>query len=400
MVTIIENVNIYTMDDNNTVIENGYVRIENDKITEVGTMSEKQEGGDFVYDAGGADLYPGFVDAHTHLGMFEDSLTFEGDDGNEDSDPITPQLRAIDGANPVDGYFRESMLAGVTSVMISPGSTNPVAGQIAAIKTYGRRIDKMIIKAPAAIKFSLGENPKSTYNDKEMTPVTRMAVAALIRETLYKARNYYNEKQAYLDDNKNNDEPEFDLKYEALCPLFSGEIPAHFHVHRDDDICTALRICKEFGLRCVLVHATDAHIMTYTDSSNSLVSEIVGECEGILSGPFLTDRSKPELKNLSPAAPGILDRCGIPTAIITDHPETPLPFITLCAAVAVRNGMDRNSALRSITCVPAKLMGLFDRIGSVEPGKDADLVIYKGDPIDVTCAPDVIICGGNIINAK
>ena len=399
MVTVIENVNIHTMDDNDTVIDSGYVKVEDGIIAELGSMSSTHDGADRVIDGEGAELYPGFVDAHTHLGMFEDSLTFEGDDGNEDSDPITPQLRAIDGANPGDGYFRESLLAGVTTVMISPGSTNPIAGQIAAIKTYGRRIDKMIVSSPAAIKFSLGENPKSPYNDKDQTPVTRMAVAALIRETLYKAKNYYDEKQEYLKDKKNNDEPEFDLRYEAFCPMFAGEIPAHFHVHRADDICTALRICREFGLRCVLVHATDAHTMTY-EENGILKSDLEGECEGVLSGPFLTDRSKPELKNLSPSAPGILSSLGIPTAIITDHPETPLPFITICAAAAVRNGMDRNAAMKAITSTAAKLIGVYDRVGSVEVGKDADIVLFSGDPLDITNRPVAVMYGGEFIKSE
>ena len=393
------NAKINTMDCCDRIIENGFIETDEGKILRVGAMEELSYIPENCTDAGGRCVYPGFIDAHTHLGMFEDSLTFEGDDGNEDSDPITPQLRAIDGANPGDGYFRESLLAGVTTVMISPGSTNPIAGQIAAIKTYGRRIDKMIVSSPAAIKFSLGENPKSTYNDKDQTPVTRMAVAALIRETLYKAKNYYDEKQEYLKDKKNNDEPEFDLRYEALCPMFAGEIPAHFHVHRADDICTALRICREFGLRCVLVHATDAHTMTY-EENGILKSDLEGECEGVLSGPFLTDRSKPELKNLSPSAPGILSSLGIPTAIITDHPETPLPFITICAAAAVRNGMDRNAAMKAITSTAAKLIGVYDRVGSVEVGKDADIVLFSGDPLDITNRPVAVMYGGEFIKSE
>lgn len=393
------NLTINTMDDDDTIIDNGFIQIEGGKITKIGKMEEIGRDVSDVYDAEGAFAYPGFVDAHTHLGMFEDSLTFEGDDGNEDTDPITPQLRAIDGANTRDRYFEESLRYGVTTVLISPGSTNPIGGQIAAIKTSGRRIDKMIIKSPCAIKFSLGENPKSTYNDKDQTPVTRMAVAALIRETLFKAKKYFSEKQAFQDDPSNNDEPEYDLRYEALCPLFSREIPAHFHVHREDDIYTALRICKEFGIRCVLVHATDAHLLpVHRDKdSDRLISEIEGECEGILSGPFLTDRSKPELHNLSTSAPGIISKLGIPTAIITDHPETPLPFITICAAVAVRDGMDRREALRAITSTAAKISGIIDRVGTLEAGKDADIVLYKGDPLDIINRPVTIFANGRSV---
>lgn len=385
---MIINAEIHTMDKNNTVIKNGYISFSDGKISAVGEMSKLRQTDTDVIDANGRQVYPGFVDAHTHLGIFEDSLTFEGDDGNEDTDPIMPQLRAIDAVNPFDGYFDEALSAGVTTVLTSPGSADPIAGQIAAIKTFGKRIDKMIIKAPAAIKFALGENPKSTYSDKDQSPVTRMATASLIRETLAKSRNYYKDKQNYSADKENYDKPEYDAKCEALIPLFKKEIPAHFHAHRADDIFTAIRISKEFDIDCVIVHATDGHL---------IYDELIADGISVLSGPFLTDRSKPELKNLTPTSPSVMSSNGIPTAIITDHPETPIQYLPLCAAVAVREGMNRTQALRAITITPAQICGISDRVGSIEKGKDADILMFDGDPLDIVNKPVMVIADAKIV---
>lgn len=383
------NAELHTMDRNGRVIPEGYLAWENGRITALGSMEELTEVPAGAFDAGHLPVYPGLIDAHTHLGLFGDSLTFEGDDGNEDTDPVTPQLRALDAVNAMDGYFSEALRAGVTTVITCPGSANPIAGQAAALKTCGKRVDKMIVKAPAAIKFALGENPKSTYNDKEQMPVTRMATAALIRETLAKAKKYYEDKCRYEQDPENMDEPEYDVKNEALLPLFRREVPAHFHAHRADDIFTAVRIAREFELEYVLVHATDAH----------LVWEELGEegFRGILSGPILTDRSKPELKHQSPQAAGILSRNGIPTAIITDHPETPIQYLLLCAMVAVREGMSREEAMKALTCYPAAICGLDDRVGSLEPGKDADCVVFSGDPLELMTRPQAVMVNGKMV---
>ena len=388
---LIINAKIVTMDRNNTVIDNGYIKTTDGKISEIDSMDKAEAADEPIFDVKGAGIYPGFVDAHTHLGMFEDSITFEGDDGNEDTDPITPNLRAVDGANPLDRYFAQALAAGVTTVLISPGSTNPIAGEIAAVKTKGRRIDNMIIKAPAAIKMSLGENPKSSYNDKNQMPVTRMAIAALIRETLTKAKKYYQDQQSYYNDRVNEVLPEYDAKYESLIPLFKKEIPAHFHAHRADDIFTALRIAREFDIECVIVHATDGHL---------IVEELKDECKGVLSGPFMTDRSKPELKNLTPVSPGIMSDSGIPTAIITDHPETPIQYLPLCAAVAVREGMDEIQALRAITITPAEICGIADRVGSIEIGKDADFIVLDGSPLDITKKPSAVFVDGVLADSE
>lgn len=354
------------------IIENGFVSFENGKITAIGSMENRPEGdceGDCL-DARGGWVLPGLVDAHTHLGLFEDSLGFEGEDGNEDTDPVTPQLRVIDGINPMERSFAEARAAGVTCCVVSPGSANPIAGQAAAIKTNGRRIDDMIVKAPCALKFALGENPKSCYNEKDEAPVTRMATAALIRETLRKAQEYAAQKKRAEDP---ADAPEFDAKLEALLPALDGSCPAHFHAHRADDIFTALRIAKEFSLRAVILHGTEAH----------LVADILAE-EGvpICSGPFLTDRSKPELRHLTERAPALLTRAGILTSISTDHPDTPLKHLMRCAVAAVQAGMQPMDALRAITLVPARIAGIEDRVGSLRAGKDADILVTSGDPLD------------------
>lgn len=380
---LITNITIYTMNDQDEIIENGYIYTENGKIADVGSMENLPQHNTESKDMNGARVYPGFIDAHTHLGIFGDSVGMEDTDGNEDSDPITPQLSVIDAVNTNNRYFAEALREGITTVIVSPGSTNPIAGQIAAVKTFDStggepRIDNMIIKSPAAIKFALGENPKSTYNDKDQMPVTRMAVAAMIREMLEKARRYERQKYFYEKDSKTYDEPEYDQKCEALLPLMKRDIPAHFHAHTSGDIYTALRIAKEFNIRAVIVHATEGHKM-YED--------LIRETEGVLSGPIMTDRSKPELRGHIAASAAMMSEQGVPLALITDHPEIPVNYLTVCAAIAVRYHMDRYEALKAITINPAKICGIADRVGSIETGKDADLVIYEGDPLDITHAP-------------
>ena len=384
---VIKNIEIHTMNSEDTVIENGYIQIEDGKIVRMGKMSlfshfTKEE----VLNGNGMKAYPGFVDAHTHLGMFGDSTGFESDDGNEDSDPVMPHLRAIDAVNPLDRYFEEARNAGITTVVTGPGSANAISGQLAAVKTYGKRIDKMIVKAPVGMKFALGENPKVTFSDKDQSPVTRMATAALIREALKKAKKYYTDKKNYENDKENYDCPEYDMKCEALIPLFTKEIPAHFHVHRADDIFTAIRISREFDIDYVLVHATDAYLICDELAEENPV--------GILSGPILTDRSKPELLHLTPKSTGIVSKSGIRTAIVTDHPETPIQYLVMCAAVAVREGMDKTAALKAITSTAAEICGISDRVGSLEVGKDADIVLYNGDPLNIMNKPETVIISG------
>jgi len=376
---------IHTMTGN--PIENGWIRTEDGIIKEIGSNLENPQLDEKVLDVQGAGVYPGFVDAHTHLGMWEDGLTFEGDDGNEETDPITPQLRAIDAINPIDRCFSEALAAGVTTVITGPGSANPIGGQLAAIKTYGTCIDEMLVKAPVAIKMALGENPKSVYHGKNQAPSTRMSTAALIREELFKAKRYMEDLQRAEED-EDFDAPEFDMKSEALVPALKGEIEVHFHAHRNDDIDTAIRIAKEFHLNYVIVHGTEGHLMT---------RRLINEGTRVLAGPFLCDRSKPELKNLTPANPGILANAGVPVAIITDHPVVPLQYLPTCAALAVREGMKYEDALKAITINPARICGIDDKVGSIEVGKDADLIVFDTNPLEMTSKPKFVIAGGKLI---
>ena len=367
-------------------IPDGYILIKNGKIEAVGELEAVPNEEKECLDLKGKTVTPGFIDAHCHIGMWEDALGIEGDDGNEDTDPSTPQLRAIDAVNPFDRCFEEALDAGVTTVLTGPGSANPIAGQFAAMKTYGKVIDEMVIRAPAAMKFALGENPKSTYNHKNMAPVTRMATAAIIREQLFKAKKYLDftlEAKA----NDEVDEPEFDIKCEALIPLLNGEIKAHFHAHRADDICTAIRIAKEFSLRYVIVHATEGHLITDT---------LKKEDVQVITGPILTDRSKPELKNQTAKNPAILTQEGILTAICTDHPEVPIHYLPLSAKIAMQEGMSDEEALKAITIIPAKICEIDDRVGSIAPGKDADLLVFDKEILDIG-KPELVFLNGQVV---
>ena len=380
---LIVNAEIHTMAGK--IVKNGSIRTKGSAIESVeeGALAPEQD--EQVIDAKGAEVYPGFVDAHTHLGMWEDALTFEGDDGNEETDPVTPNLRAIDAINPMDRCFSEAVAAGVTSVVTGPGSANPIGGQLAAIKTYGSRIDDMILKAPVAIKMALGENPKTVYHGKNETPSTRMATAALIREELFKAKRYMEDLEHARTDK--DADPQFDMKCEALLPALRGETEVHFHAHRADDIFTAIRIAKEFHLNYVIVHGTEGHMIT---------KALKAEHTRVLSGPFFTDRCKPELRNQTPACPGILSSHGILTAIITDHPVVPIQYLPMCAALAVREGMEGEEALKAITINPAKICGLDSRIGSIEKGKDADFSLFRENPLSLTAKPEAVVVNGRV----
>ncbi|MCH5195084.1 MAG: amidohydrolase family protein [Oscillospiraceae bacterium] len=394
---VIKNVRIITMTGEN--IENGFVRF-NEVFTEIGAMSGYVKTDEEELDGTGKTLYPGFIDAHCHLGMWNDALCFEGDDGNEDTDPATPHLRAIDSVNAMDRCFEDAALAGVTTVCTGAGSANPIGGSLAVIKTFGsKRVDKLILKSPAAIKFALGENPKNTYNDRDEAPVTRMATAAIIREQLSKALRYKEDMDEHLRTKGADDEgdevskPDFDAKCEALIPLFDAKKPlkAHFHCHRADDIFTAVRIAKEFKLDYALIHCTDGGI---------IADELSEDKPKVVLGPIFGDRGKPELKNHSITTPAEMQKYGIEFAICTDHPETPIQYLPLTAALAVRGGLDREEALKAITVNAARILGVENRVGSVETGKDADLVLFSGDPLDIMQTPELVCVNGKIVINK
>lgn len=369
---LIFNANIHPMEQNE--IKSGFVQIEKGKITALGEMSRCPLVTEGDVDARGAQLYPGWVDAHCHLGLLADGLTYDQDDCNEESDPVTPQLRAIDALYPLDNCFKEAREGGVTTVLTGPGSANAIGGQFAAIKTAGRWIDAMVVKAPVAMKFALGENPKGVYSEKKESPMTRMATAALIRENLAQAQEYLRKKRDAQED-EDKDAPDFDAKLEALVPVVEGTLPAHFHAHRADDIATAIRISKEFHLNYVIVHGTEGYLI-----SDLLAQEQVK----VITGPIIGDRSKPELARQTIKNTAKLAKAGIQVAVCTDHPENPVQYLPLAAALTVKHGLSTEQALRAITIDAAEIAGIADRVGSIAPGKDGDLVLYSGHPFDLT----------------
>ncbi|MCL2406322.1 MAG: amidohydrolase [Defluviitaleaceae bacterium] len=387
---LIKNGKVLTMDGH--VYKNGSVLIKDGKIAGVGGDAIMPESGWTVIDATGKIVTPGLIDAHTHLGISENSIRWEGNDTNEVTDPVTPHLRALDAINPMCESLMEAVIGGVTSVVTSPGSANVIGGQTVAMKTGGsNRIDDLVIKSPHSIKCALGENPKGAYGQaKKVAPSTRMATAAIFRETLIKAKEYLDKKDraGATEDEKDKKEPDYNMKYEALIPVLRREIPVHFHAHRADDIHTAIRLTKEFNIRCVLIHSTDAHL---------ILDDIKESGYATIIGPTLTNKSKPEVKNKTFETAGIVQRAGILTCITTDHPVTPLQHLNVCAALCVQAGMDEDEALKAITIYAARVMHLDDRIGSIAPGKDADIVIWDAHPLLTTAHAETVIIDGKVL---
>lgn len=381
----IKNGHIYTMAGE--VMENGCILIKDGKILEVGKDLKAPENAE-VIDANGKMVTPGFIDAHCHLGLFEEGIGFEGSDGNEMTDPVTPQLRAIDAINPMDISFREAYEGGVTTAVTGPGSANVIGGTFAALKTYGHRVDDMVIKDPVAMKIAFGENPKRVYNGQKKSPMTRMATASILRETLFKAKTY-------MDKKENEDEtkrPDYDMKMEAMIPVLRREIPVKAHAHRADDIFTALRIAKEFNIDITLDHCTEGHL---------IAEELAHEGKSAIVGPTFGSRSKFELQNKSFETPKILVEAGVKVAITTDSPVIPLQYLSLCAGLAHKAGLDEMEALKAITINAAEIVGLDHRIGSIEAGKDADIVIFEGNPIkDVDYETYMTIIDGKVVYKK
>lgn len=369
--------------------ENGFIQIEHGKITSVGDMSNCPQSQQ-RFDACGAIAMPGLIDAHCHIGMWEDGLGFEGDDGNEDTDPCTPHLRGMDGVNPFDRSFSEALDYGVTTVVTGPGSANPIAGQMCAMKTYGHRIDKMLIREPLAIKIAMGENPKNSYHEKDQGPATRMAIAAIIREQLSKAKQYAKQCQQAAEDDE-IDEPDFDAKCEALMPLLNHKIKAHIHAHRADDIFTAMRIAKEFDYEYVIVHGTEGHMVA---------EDLAEEGVSVLAGPLIGSRTKPELVNSKLSGVGELEKSGVRVAITTDHPEVPCQFLLMSAQLAAQEGMERNAALRAVTSQAAAIVGIDDRVGALRAGLDGDVILFKNDPLATGSKPLAVFVNGEQVRGS
>ena len=379
---LIQNGHIKTMVGED--IENGYVLIGDDgKIVSVGAGTPAVEGVT-VIDAEGRLVTPGCVEAHCHIGLEGSAMRWEGLDINEMSDPVTPHMRAIDGINPIDETFAAAIRYGVTSACTGPGSANVIGGTFAAIKLVGKRVDKMIIKSPVAMKCAFGENPKGVHGQNgRKSPVTRMATAALLREWLTKAQNYVAAKDA-------GEKPAFDMKLEALVPVIRGEIPLKAHAHRADDILTSIRIAREFGVKLTLDHCTDGAL---------IADELAEEGYPAFVGPTFTHKSKVELRNKDFSTAGILHAAGVSVSIITDAPVIPLEGLTMSAGLASGAGLPYEEAWRAITINPARGTGIDDRVGSLEAGKDGDVVVWCADPLTTIGAEAYItIVDGKIVH--
>lgn len=369
------------------VIEQGCIVLENGKIHDIGGMSlqEKYPEAERL-DAEGCWVMPGIIEAHCHLGITEEKKGMEGDDCNEAVNPITPALRAIDAINPMDAAFDDAVRAGITSVMAGPGSANVVGGQFAFIKTKGRCIDDLIVKAPAAMKIAFGENPKVNYSEQNVSPSTRMAIAAMLREELFKAQIYAGKKKRAETEGDEGFEPDF--QYESWLPVLEGRIPLKAHAHRVDDILTAVRIAKEFHLDMTLDHCSEGHL---------IAEEIAKSGYPAILGPDLASRSKIEVQNAAFKTAGILQRAGVTVALTTDHPVSLIQSLPICAGLAVKSGLDMEEGLKAITINAARICRVEDRVGSLEIGKDADIAIFDGNPMEVFTNTMCTIIDGNIV---
>ena len=366
----------------NKPIECGYVRIKGKLIEDVGNMSSLAPSDDEeILDVKGAWVMPGLIEAHCHIGITEEKWGIIGDDCNEGTNPITPTLRAIDAVNPMDPAFHDAIKAGITAAMVGPGSSNVVGGQFIFMKTQGRCIDEMIVKHPAAMKVAFGENPKTAYGDKDQLPSTRMGIGALLRETLYEARQYVQDKDKGMLEKE-------DFKMEPWVPVFRREIPLKAHAHRADDILTAIRIATEFGLDITIDHGTESHL---------IADEIKASGFPVIVGPELTARSKIEIKNMNFRTNKVLSEAGILFAITTDHPVTMLQYLPICAGIAVKHGLAVEEGLKAITINAARICRVDDRVGSLKKGKDADIAIFTGNPMEVFTETLYTIINGQVV---
>jgi imidazolonepropionase-like amidohydrolase len=365
------------------IIKNGLVLIRGGRIGFVGTYRPFPQRDYNEIDVSGLTVSPGLIDAHTHLGVYAEGTGAPGEDGNEMSDPVTPHVRAIDAIDANDGAFEEARQAGVTTVMITPGSANVIGGAVCAVKTIGRTADEMAVDADIGQKMATGENPKRVYGTHNKSPMSRMGIASLIRNALVEADNYRKKRAK-----KKGDAPR-DLKMEALIPIIEGRLPARVHAHKADDISTAIRIATEFGLKIVIEHATEAY---------KIADILAGKGIPVNIGPTTSSRSKVELRDLVRDNAIRCMKAGVRVSLITDHPVIPIQELRQEAVKLVRDhGADRDDVLKTITSNPAKTLGLERRIGSVEKGKDADLAVFTGHPLDPSAVCVMTLIGGEVV---
>ncbi len=362
-------------------VEPGTVLVLDGRIAAVGPSVEVPDGVPVV-DATGRWVLPGFVEAHAHLGVHEEGEGWAGQDTNEMTDPVGARLRALDAINPADVGFADALSGGVTTAVVKPGSGNPIGGQTVAVKCWGRLVDEMVVKQPVSMKSALGENPKRVYGDKDRLPSTRQGVAAVIRDAMRAAQDYRARREAAAGKGEPFDR---DAASEILVQVLDGELPWCQHAHRADDIATALRLADEFGYRLVLNHATEAHLLADVLAERGVPAVV---------GPLFTSRLKVELRHRTMRTPGLLARAGVLVALTTDHPVVPIHFLVHQATLAVKEGLDRDEALRTLTVNPARMLGLDDRVGSLAPGLDGDLVIWSGDPLDVMSRAEQVFVNG------
>lgn len=354
----------------------GTILIDEGKITAVLAGNEAPADYERI-EAAGLVATPGLIDAHTHLGIAEEGVGWEGEDYNESYDPVTPHLRAIDGIFPGDQGFADARAGGVTTVGIHPGSANVIGGQGSALKTAGRTVEEMVIKAPVAVKAAFGENPKRVYGEQKKSPATRMGTAGTIRQALVKAENYRRKLAA--------GEAERDLGLEVLVQLLDGDLALFAHAHRIDDIMTALRIAKEFNLKLILQHGTEAHLV-----ADLLAAEAVP----VVVGPSLTSRAKVELRERTFRTATVLAEHGVEFSLMTDHPVIPIQYLPICVRLAIAEGLDFAAALRAVTLSPARFLGIAERVGSIAPGKDADIALWPGEPFVEADRPSQVLING------
>jgi len=388
---LVKNGNLITMADKEDR-EGKDLLIANGVIADVGPNLSCPEDTEII-DATGKTVMPGMIDAHTHLGIFEEGSMTEGDDTNEMTGPITPELRALDAVNPYDEGIKDARLNGITTIVTGPGSGNVIGGQSLAMKTWGTVIDDMVVREPSGLKAAFGENPKRVYSEQKKSPSTRMATAALFRKAFYEAREYMEQAKNLEGENKEDSKDQAesqqrDFRKDILVKALKKEIPIRAHAHRADDILTAIRVAREFDLDLSIEHCTEGHKL----------AEILKRYDiPAIIGPNISARIKIELKEASFETPRILHEAGVKFAIMTDHPVIPIYTLPICAAMAVRAGLPYYEALKAITISAAEIIGINDRVGSLETGKDADLIICDGDILSLESKVEHVFISGKKI---